>query len=274
MKITFCSDVHLEFGRFAFLNAPNADVLVLAGDIFVASELQALVDISGIWNEDRARTYFDFITTCCDLYENVIFVMGNHEHYSGNFKKTADIIKKTFGHLKNFHLLDKSCAVLQDILFVGGTLWTDMNNASDASMRAARERMNDFLEIVNFDKDKVCNIRITPQDTIDEHYETLAVIQESVEKTEMAVVVVSHHAPSRRSRHPAFTADDVLKDAYSSDLDAMIERHPNIKLWIHGHTHKSQDYQIGRTRIVCNPRGCLGYERRLVDEFRWRVVDV
>jgi hypothetical protein len=26
-------------------------------------------------------------------------------------------------------------------------------------------------------------------------------------------------------------------------------------LWIHGHVHDSFDYQIGRTRIVCNPRG-------------------
>ena len=26
-------------------------------------------------------------------------------------------------------------------------------------------------------------------------------------------------------------------------------------LWIHGHIHKNQDYTIGGTRVVCNPRG-------------------
>jgi hypothetical protein len=26
-------------------------------------------------------------------------------------------------------------------------------------------------------------------------------------------------------------------------------------LWLHGHTHDSFDYRVGRTRIVCNARG-------------------
>lgn len=26
-------------------------------------------------------------------------------------------------------------------------------------------------------------------------------------------------------------------------------------LWVHGHTHDSCDYELGATRIVCNPRG-------------------
>ena len=26
-------------------------------------------------------------------------------------------------------------------------------------------------------------------------------------------------------------------------------------LWIHGHTHESFDYEIGKTRVICNPRG-------------------
>ena len=27
------------------------------------------------------------------------------------------------------------------------------------------------------------------------------------------------------------------------------------KLWVHGHTHSSFDYNIHGTRVVCNPRG-------------------
>jgi len=26
-------------------------------------------------------------------------------------------------------------------------------------------------------------------------------------------------------------------------------------LWVHGHTHSSRDYVVGRCRVVCNPRG-------------------
>lgn len=74
MKITLRSDLHLDFGDFSLIDTPEADVMVLASDIFVASELQALMaELTGIWNEDRAKLYFDFITICFDLYENVIF---------------------------------------------------------------------------------------------------------------------------------------------------------------------------------------------------------
>ena len=27
------------------------------------------------------------------------------------------------------------------------------------------------------------------------------------------------------------------------------------RLWIHGHTHDSFDYQVQGTRVLCNPRG-------------------
>jgi Icc-related predicted phosphoesterase len=32
------------------------------------------------------------------------------------------------------------------------------------------------------------------------------------------------------------------------------------RLWIHGHTHESFDYEIGKTRVVCNPRGYASIE--------------
>jgi Icc-related predicted phosphoesterase len=33
----------------------------------------------------------------------------------------------------------------------------------------------------------------------------------------------------------------------------ILEHQP--RLWIHGHTHETFDYRIGKTRIICNPRG-------------------
>jgi len=49
--------------------------------------------------------------------------------------------------------------------------------------------------------------------------------------------------------------------------------HPQIKLWIHGHTHESFDYMVGDTRIVCNPRGYIGYEQ-CADDFKLKFVEV
>ena len=40
-------------------------------------------------------------------------------------------------------------------------------------------------------------------------------------------------------------------DQYIEDLGADV--------WIHGHVHSSFDYNIGKTRIICNPRGYESY---------------
>ena len=45
----------------------------------------------------------------------------------------------------------------------------------------------------------------------------------------------------------------------ASNLDEIVEN-SGAALWLHGHTHVSQDYWIGSTRVVCNPRGYAGYE--------------
>jgi Icc-related predicted phosphoesterase len=74
-------------------------------------------------------------------------------------------------------------------------------------------------------------------------------------------VVVSHHAPSPRSVAPRYGAD-LVSAAFASDLESLIE-HYEPDLWIHGHTHDSFDYQLGRTRVVCNPRGYVSSQGNL-----------
>ena len=60
---------------------------------------------------------------------------------------------------------------------------------------------------------------------------------------------------------------------YSSSLDEFIMDHPQIKLWTHGHTHEPFDYMIGETRIFCNPRGYIGYEKSASD-FKLKTVEI
>jgi len=45
-----------------------------------------------------------------------------------------------------------------------------------------------------------------------------------------------------------------------NEYDQFIKDSPNIKLWCHGHIHKSKDYMIGDTRVVANPYGYYEYE--------------
>ena len=48
---------------------------------------------------------------------------------------------------------------------------------------------------------------------------------------------------------------------------------PQIKLWTHGHTHHEFDYMVGSTRVVCNPRGYVGYEQQAQD-WQLKFVDI
>jgi predicted phosphodiesterase len=49
---------------------------------------------------------------------------------------------------------------------------------------------------------------------------------------------------------------------FASRLDDLILDHPEIAVWVHGHMHNPSDYQVGDTRVLCNPRGYIGYESR------------
>lgn len=53
---------------------------------------------------------------------------------------------------------------------------------------------------------------------------------------------------------PAMKSTELLDGSYASDLTEMI-MHYQPDLWVHGHLHKSCNYQIGKARIICNPRG-------------------
>jgi len=45
-----------------------------------------------------------------------------------------------------------------------------------------------------------------------------------------------------------------LRWCYASNLGGLIDR-GQPDLWIHGHPHNRVEYRLGRTRIICNPRG-------------------
>jgi hypothetical protein len=64
-----------------------------------------------------------------------------------------------------------------------------------------------------------------------------------------------------------------MNGCYSSDLEAFILDHPEICLWTHGHTHEDFDYMIGTTRVVCNPRGYIGYEQR-ADTWQPKLIEL
>lgn len=270
MKIQLASDVHLEFGPISFENH-GSDVLVLSGDICVAADLLPRDGFELMGSFDRSLKVHTFFQECCKRFNNVIYIMGNHEHYHGDFAKTYDKLKDCLGYLVNLHILEKESVIIDDVTFICGTLWTDMNKEDPLTLSFIRGRMNDYRiiedsrERVHYrDGDGNFHTRVSkfcPTSSVVEHKDMLAFVKKTIEnKPDGKFVVVGHHAPSKLSTKPQYENDHLMNGAYSSDLSEFILNHPQIKLWTHGHTHHDFDYMIGSTRIVCNPRGYDGYE--------------
>lgn len=299
MKLAICSDLHLEFGDLYLANEQNADLLILGGDIFVACELKdwlydesAQIIAASASQKARAERYFNFVRQCLDEFNQVIFIMGNHEHYHGDYAETAKIINDTFGAFNNFHFLDKQHKIINNVLFYGGTLWTNMNNEDPKTLREIAYMMNDYRGVQNSAKTVQYRVpsldennpdgwsfrqrsaNFTPEDSVEDHKAFLQGLDEVLARyPDMPTVVVGHHAPSKASTHPRYKSEYITNGAYSTDLNNFILDRRQIKLWTHGHTHEDFDYMIGTTRVVCNPRGYDGYEAR-ADNFQLKYVEV
>ena len=283
MRVAITSDVHLEFGDLDFANDQNADVLILGGDIFIAEDLNYFEPKLSL-NDPvliptrmtlRAQRCYDFIQRCCERFPRVLLIMGNHEHYHGDFAVSAKLIRKIFAEFENLYFLDNQFTVIDNVIFFGGTLWTDMNGEDPNTIQQVRFMMNDYQSVRNTtEREGFYTKKFLPDDSVQDHQKFLAELKKvlAVYPTQKTVVV-GHHAPSKASTHPKYKNEYIMNGAYSSNLDDFILDNPNIKLWTHGHTHEDFDYMIGSTRVICNPRGYDGHEER-ADHFELKYVEI
>jgi Icc-related predicted phosphoesterase len=288
MKIAIASDLHLEFGDLDIQNEHGADVLILSGDICVAADLdmrdrRQTEQGFARW---RSEMFHGFFQRCAENFPHVIYVMGNHEYYHNDFATTLNDMRRKLAYLTNLYLLEREIRVIDDVTFIGGTLWTDMNNLDALTLYHMRTMMNDFQIVknstapINFRtqtgefKNRVG--KFTPEDAVAEHVkmkEYIEVVTAMLGQNPNKYVVVGHHSPSRRSTHEMYANDTIMNGAYSSDLDEFIMDRPQIRLWTHGHTHHPFDYMIGETRVVCNPRGYSGHEAQ-ADTWKLKTVEI
>jgi hypothetical protein len=194
--------------------------------------------------------------------------------------------------------MDKETVELDGITFVCATLWTSMNDEDPVTLHAVKDMMNDFRNVKNSNRmisrtvplydDGEYNVdrkvighkvkeepaKFSPQDSVDDHKRAMEYINHVLTNDETKkYVVVTHHTPSWQSCHERWIHDRVMNGAFHTELGDFIAYRPQIKLWVHGHTHDEFDYAIGETRIVCNPRGYIGHENR-ADNFQLTYIDL
>lgn len=282
MKIAVGSDIHLEFGPLNINNDADAEVLVLAGDICVASR----------FNDG----YIDFFKKSSELFSDVIYIMGNHEHYNGDFALSETVLREQLSKYKNIHFLENQTVKLGDVTFIGGTMWTNMNHSDALTMMQAKGQMNDFRHVKNSAKRVTKRVpkrqlgedscyfsdgysfksetaTFSPEDSVDEFDRFFEYLNNVVaDKHDGKFFVCTHHAPSYLSVASMHAHDKLMNGAFASSLEDWILDHPEIKFWVHGHMHNESDYTIGDTRIVCNPRGYIGYEK-CANDFKLKIIE-
>lgn len=231
MKIQYVSDLHLDSASMSPV-VKNGDVLVVAGDVS--------------FDDDLLVSFFERKTPD-DL--PIIFVPGNHEHECKDSLRSLEHFSELLSHLPHVRVLQNTSVVIDDVEFVGATLWSDFEGeglARKASLMEWAARINDF-KTIGYGKRA-----IRPQDMA--HLAKTS--QQAIElllKTSAAPkkVVVSHFAPHPQSGDARYQGHR-NGGYWFNDLPALMSK---ANLWIHGHVHDSKDYVAYGTRVVCNPRG-------------------
>jgi predicted phosphodiesterase len=245
MKIRVLSDLHLEMGRKPTVPTVDSDLVVLAGDVHEGAK--------GVhWIRET------FPNT------PVVYVAGNHEYWGRPVPATLlglqDAADRPSGGRASrggVYFLERDVLGVRGVTVAGATLWTDFDlfgpGRRTAVMEACRQDVGDFQRIPS-----VHGGAIDPTAVRSWHRATRRWIREADASTDGdgPLVVVTHHAPTRRSVDLRY-ADRLTSAAFVAAAEDLVEE-VNADLWIHGHVHASFDYVVGGTRVVANPRGHPG----------------
>jgi predicted phosphodiesterase len=235
MKIHILSDLHLEFGAYN-IQALDVDVITLAGDIGVG--------LKGLkWAAEYLKSFAG----------HIIYIAGNHEFYRQDINMLREDMQSYCSTQERLHFLDDDEVIIDGVRFLGATLWTDFelfgDNAKDRSMIEAKRYLNDYRLIFNeFEL-------LSTEDTLRLNQESVLWLKHKLidENYDGKTVILTHHLPSKLSCLPKYLNDGTyLSACFASNLDYLFN---HSELWIHGHTHDSFDYMVGKTRVICNPRG-------------------
>lgn len=248
MRIQVLSDLHLETEECHLSPAPEAEVLVLAGDI------------DSSWNE---------LARFKDWPVPVIFVAGNHEFDRREVTEALPELRAACDSM-GFQLLEcDSCLQSDDqgrrIRFLGTTRWSDFDLFGDKGRAKAQRAATYYAKVmratVNGEPFNAAAVRTRALAC----REWLATALAEPGDWD-ATVVITHYAPSLLSTDPRYGAQPSSASFCNAD-DALL---PAADLWIHGHVHCRHDYQVphskGSTRVICHARGfdtkgeTVGYE--------------
>ena len=238
MRIQLLSDLHLETEVFEPTPAPDAELLVLAGDV---DSSWAGLEKFRAWPVP------------------VLFVAGNHEFDGRELTQAWPELRARCTAL-GIRLLECESLVRADragrrVRFVATTRWSDFDLFGPAQRERAMRAGGYFVKIMRATR----NGRVLDAAAVREEALVCgAWLRQELEQPHgdwEKTVVITHFAPSFRSADPRYGAQPGSASFCNAD-DALLA---HADLWIHGHLHCQHDYTVanerGATRVVCNSRG-------------------
>ena len=160
-------------------------------------------------------------------------------------------------------MLENDEVVLDDVRFLGCTLWSDFEfdgaETRHASMRLSERVVNDYSHITYGPAGRT----LTPADTRMLHVSSRAWLADRLaDDFDGTTVVITHHQPVIRGK-PDNRLLRTIAGAFASDVTELMDG-DRAQLWIYGHTHRAADLDVKGTRVLSNPRG---YPTEPVAEF-------
>jgi hypothetical protein len=240
LRIQLLSDLHLETEDFDPQANPQADVLVLAGDI--DSTWEGLARFEG-WPVP------------------VLSVAGNHEFDRRELDEAWPALRERCTHL-GLTLLECDSVVLpapdgRRIRFVGTVRWSDFDVFGPARLESALRAGSYFQRVMgatlggaSFDAHAVRREALACRAWL------AATLSEPAAGRWDATVAVTHFAPSLRSVDRRYGNQSSSASFCNAD-DGLLA---GAQLWLHGHLHCRHDYTVEhadgrRTRVASQARG-------------------
>jgi predicted phosphodiesterase len=202
MRIQLFSDLHLErYPAFQPLLAPDADVIVLAGDI---GSYQGGSRLGGTdFGLER------FSPALGATKARVLYVPGNHEYDGLEFDEAHSRLRETCARL-GITWLERETVIVEHVRFIGTTLWSDFDALAGGHELAKQLQLREkALRAANFYLNKNTTLR-KGEPVLADGWRAMALECQAWLRAALATpfdgptVAVTHFAPSMRSADPRY----------------------------------------------------------------------
>lgn len=247
--------------------------LILAGDL---------------WTGTNFIEYFGYswISDVAQQFKQVLIVLGNHDFWPVNHSlsilggaKKCNTMLLDRGIL-NVKVLDMDTYSDGDVLFVGATLWTDIDKADPLAMHNMSNFMRYDGKIAFSTGPNGAWERFTSEKWVQLHYKHRDYINlVARQNPDKKIVVITHHLPLMCIGDPRYQGS-TANSYYMSDLSKLILDNENITHWFCGHSHVTNDLMFppyaenNGCRIYMNPVGYVSEHREQEGMVKHQVIEI